>query len=246
MSLFPVVDVDEVAQVGDRVRILADKSFKNQNETAYSAIEIKPEASASFINVTGDLTKPEPHKKWYLDYAYDTAGTKTISLKITTSGLSPSIVTVTRDISIVTAATDNLFSTDHQLKQIQEDIYKLLPEGRSSFKYKHRAAQKFILDWLWNNGYAKTSTTGELTRFTAADIINTEFISDWSAYVVLRMLFYSSSNVPDDIFSKKAEMFLNNEERAREKVILRLDTDSNSTLESGEGIQVASRRLIRV
>lgn len=242
MSLFPIIDCDSIVQVDDKFRIDASKSYKNPNESAISAVEIEPHTGLGFINITGDLTKPNPELRWFLDYQYSSAGAKVVSLKIT-AGVS--IVTVTKTVTVVTAATDNLFSTDDLIKEIQEDVYKLLPPGKATFKYKHRAAQNYILDWLWNNGYYKTVGTG-IEPYVAADILDIEFISDWSAYVTLRMIYESAFSQVADIFKAKADDFKNKEERAREKFILRLDTDDSGDIQSNEGIQVTSRRLIRV
>lgn len=240
--IFPVIDCDDLVQVNDRFRIFADKSYTTPDEADITKVEIEPHTGLGFIDITGDLTKPRPERHWYLDFQYDSAGSKVVSVRVTTDGAP---VTFTKTVECVTAATDNLFSTDDLLKEIQEDVYKLLPDGRSSFKYKHRAAQNFILDWLWNNGYYKTVGAG-VEPFTKADIIDAEFISDWATYVALRMIYESSSNTANDIFRVKAGDFMNKEERAREKFLLKIDVDGDEALSVNEGTQVSSRRLVRV
>lgn len=241
--IFPVIECDEIVQINDKFRILADKSYKNQNVAAWVKVEIEAEAGAGFVDVTGNLTKPKPEREWFLDYQYATAGAKVVTLKIETTGAV--ITTVTKTVTSITAASDNLFSTDDLIKEIQEDVMTLLPLGRASFKYKHRAAQNFILDWLWNNGYYKT--TGDSAEpFLKSDIVDKEFISDWSAYVTLRMIYESNQSQSLDVFRAKAGDFQNKEERAREKVLLKIDTDGDAELSPNEGSQIQSRRLIRV
>lgn len=240
--IFPVIECDDVVQVGDKFRIMADKTYKTPDMAVWDSVEIEPDTGLGFIDVTGDPTKPKPEKNWFLDFQYGSAGTKTISLKVT---IGLDVVTVTKQVTVLTATQDNLFSDDNLLKEVQEDVFRLLPDGRSSFKYKHRAAQNFILDWLWNNGYYKAIGAGA-EPFTKADIIDKEFISDWATYVVLRMLYESNQSQGGDIFRQKAGDFMNKEERAREKFLLKLDVDGDGELSVNEGEQITSRRLVRV
>jgi len=183
--IFPVIESDGVVQINDKFRINAINSYKTPNEATWTKVEIEAESGAGFIDVTGDVTKAKPEKNWFLDYQYTTAGTKTVSLRIT---IGATVETVTSNITALTAAQDNLFSNDDLLKEQQSDIHKLLPDGTATFKYKHRAAQNFILDWLWNNGYVKRTSSG-IEPFLKSDIIDIDYISDWSTFVVMRMLF---------------------------------------------------------
>jgi len=240
--IFPIIECDEVVQLNDKFRISAFNSYKTPNEPVWDSVEIEPYAGAGFIDVTGDVSKPNPNRFWFLDFQYDTAGVKVVSLRIT---IGLSVVTVTKNVTAVTEATDNLFSTDQLLKEQQSDIFRLLPDGKASFKYKHRAAQNFILDWLWNNGFYKSVGNGA-EPFLKTDIVDIDFISDWSTYVTLRMLYEENQSQGGDIFRQKAGDFLNKEERAREKCLLKIDTNGNGTLEVNEGAQIASRRLERV
>lgn len=240
--IFPTIESDDVVQVGDKFRIYADKTYKTPDEAAYTKVEIEPYAGAGFIEVQGDLSKPKPEKNWFLDFQFPSSGAKVISLRVTTNGAP---VTVTKTVTCLTEAEDNLFSDDNLLKEVQEDIFKLIPDGRSSFKYKHRAAQNYMLDWLWNNGYYKSVGAG-VEPFTKADVVDVEFISDWATYVCLRMLYESNQSQGGDVFRQKAGDFMNKEERAREKFLIKLDTDGDGNLSVNEGEQVTSRRLIRV
>jgi hypothetical protein len=240
--IFPIIESDDVVQVNDKFRISADKSYKTPDESAWTLVEIEPYAGFGFIDVTGDITKPKPEKYWFLDFQYSTPGAKVVTVRMTTNGAP---VTFSKTVTCLTAAEDNLFSTDELLKEVQEDILRLLPDGRATFKYKHRAAQNFILDWLWNNGYFKTAGFGA-EPYLKADIVDVDFISDWATYVCLRMLYSSNQSQGGDVFRQKAGDFLNEEQRAREKVLLKLDTDGDGELSPNEGEQIQSRRLIRV
>lgn len=240
--IFPVIECDSVVQINDRFRIYGDKSYKTPDELAWTKVEIEPYAGAGFIDVTPDLAKPKPEKFFYLDFQYNTAGDKIVSLRLT-AGAAP--VTFTKTVSCILEADDHLFSTDDLLKEQQSDIYKLIPDGRSTFKYKHRAAQNYMLDWLWNNGYYKSIGAG-VEPFLKADIVDTNFISDWATFVALRMLFEENINQGGDIFRSKANDFMVKEERAREKFLLVIDIDGDGTLSINEGISVTSRRLVRV
>lgn len=233
--IFPVIECDDVVQQNDKFRILGVGSYKTPDESDYDLVEIEPYAGAGYIDVTGDLTKARPERNWYLDYQYGSTGSKVISLRIT-AGL---VVTVsTKTISVLSEVDDNLFSTDDDLKKVQEDVMRFLPDGKSSFIYKHRAAQEFILDWLWTNGYYKSGVIG-IEPYTKSDIADTTAMSDWSTYVCLRMIFQANESQTNDIFKKKSGEFMNKEERAREKFLLKAFGDGND-------VQISSRRLIRV
>lgn len=245
--IFPNINCDLIVQQDDKFRISAQRSYKTADEAAISKIEIEADTGLGFIDVTGDLTKPYPEKKWFLDYQHATNGTKTISVKVTVgTGLGATSATSTLDIMVVTEIADNLFATDDNLKEIQEDVYNLLPDGRATFKYKHRAAQNFILDWLWNNGYFKTTPTEGPTPYVKADVIDKEFISDWATYVCLRMIYNSASNQAADIFKTKSNEYLEYEVLAREKFLIKLDGNNDGNLDELEGAAITSRRLIRV
>ena len=70
MGIFGNLHLEEKVQVNEKTRIDCTKSFIS-DEAAISLVRIKPEDGGSFVTVTSDK---------YLDWAYETAGTKTATL----------------------------------------------------------------------------------------------------------------------------------------------------------------------
>jgi len=60
------------------------------------------------------------------------------------------------------------------------------------------------------------------------------------------MIYESNQSQGGDVFRQKALDFMEKESRAREKCILKIDTDKSGDLEINEGANISSRRLIRV
>lgn len=237
---FPILKAESVVQVNDRVRISALESFGTPDEPAVYKVEIKPLASGSFI----DITQVDG---LYLDWSYSVAAENTVTLKVTTRDLTDPDVpvdteyTTTLTISSVTAATDNLFSNDVQIRTLEPDIINWIPSGYSSWNHIHRQAQTNILDWL--NEIRITKPDG--TPFTKSDIANKDQVRRLSSYIALRMIFYSLSNQVDDIFDKKAKQYLIFENEAKNRNYLSLDTDGDGTASTSENFDMRSVRMVR-
>lgn len=234
MAIFPVIESDNIVQVDDKFRINCSKSYISKGEAAITLVEIDP-GTGTFVNVTGS---PISAKNWYMDFQHSTAGDKTVAVRITTDG-SP--VTVSKTVTVLSEASDYLFSKDSDLVSIESDILKYVPDGRSSFKYVHREAQGQILEWLWVNGYKKTDGS----RFVKADFVDLIEVNYWSRYVTLRLIFKDLSNQVDDIFDKKAKMFENTEHLWRTKSLLKIDVNGDATIDPYEGFNMTTRRLVR-
>lgn len=235
MAIFPNITVDEVVQVRDKFRIDATKSYISKGESAITLVEIEPYSGAGFIAVQGN---PVKSSNFYLDWEYDTAGTKTVSLRITTNG-SP--VTLTKTVSCVLESTDKLFSSDNDLLKIDSGILKLLPEGKSSFKYIHREAQNEILEWLYTNGYTKSDNV----KFDKDDIINIDEVNFWSKYMALRLIYSDNSNSLNDIYSGQAKDAENKEHKWRQKAILKIDVNGDGIQDATEGFNLTTKYLTR-
>lgn len=195
--IFGSIDLEDVVQVNDKTRLSAVKSFVSKDEAAITLVRIKPESSESFITVSGVSLSS---KDWYLDWAYQTDGEKTVELEITTNG-SPAVYTKT--IEVVTAVDDALFSSDQDLTQYEGEILKWVPVGRASWLNIHRQAQRLILDWLKSIGITKRDGS----QLTKADFIDNYDVRVLSQHWTLELIFSSISNKPDDIFQLKAEQY---------------------------------------
>lgn len=236
MAVFGIIEADQTIQVGDKARIFAGKSFISKGASAISTVELRADTAEAYITVSGvSLTTDD----WYIDWVYTTAGAKTIGLRVTQADTT--VTSFTLGVTAVTVATDNLFSDDDDLKSIQFDIMNWLPAGRSSWVFMHREAQKQILDYLNNT----LITNADGARVTKAQIVDIQEVNDWSKFLVMGLIMQSISNQSDDIFKQKADYYQILSDKAKAKAVLRLDLDSDGTIESGEKLDVRSGFVIR-
>lgn len=232
MAIFPYLEVEPILQVNDKTRLSAVKSFISKDEAAITVVKIKPSTTDSYVTVTGTSSAD-----WYLDWQYSAEGAKTVTLEITTNSTP---VTITETITVVTSATDALYSNDQQLITHESDILKYVRLGRNTFKDVHRLAQTIILEWLDEQGYVDIYND----KFTKADIASDE-VTHWSKYIALRLIFDSMSNEVEDIFYKKARQYEAEEHRARNRAVLRIDVDASGTVDDTEIVRASSGRMIR-
>jgi hypothetical protein len=234
MAIFPIIETDDIVQANDKFRIRADKSYISKGEAAITLVEINP-GTGTFVPVTGS---PIASKNWFMDFQHSSAGDRTVAVRITTDGAP---VSLSKTVTVLSEASDYLYSKDSELVAIESDILKYVPEGRSSFKYAHREAQNQILEWLWVNGYSKTDGT----RFVKTDFIDVLEVNYWSRYLTLRLIFKDLSNQVDDIFDKKAKMYENIEHQWRTKALLKIDINGDGVVDTYEGFNMTTRRLVR-
>lgn len=227
--IFPVLELENTVQINDKTRLRAEKSFASVDETLISLIEIEPEASAGFIDVTTDK---------FLDWQYDLEGTKVVTVRVTTDGAP---VTSTKEIEIVTPETDKLFSSDSDLTSEEPDILNYTRVGRNSFLDVHRTAQIRILAWLdehriWDN---------DGNKITKEAIIDIEEVAQWSKYMTLRIIFEGLSNANDDIFREKSLTYGSLEKYARSRGSIKVDIDGSGTIDNDEKMDLRSLTLVR-
>lgn len=231
--IFGALELEDVVQVSDKTRLNATKSFISKDNAAVTLVEIQPEASESFITVTGTS-----YKDWYLDWAYSGATrTVTVSLRITAGTVS----TFTKSISVVTSASDYLFSSDQDLVALEPDILKWVPDGRASYLNVHRAAQKKIMDWLNESGIEDQSGN----KLTKAALVDIDEVKSWSRDLTLSLIFKGLQNAVDDVFASKAKYYESESLKRQNRAKLRLDLDGDAVVDIGESINMISRDMVR-
>lgn len=233
MAIFPVLEVESIIQVNDKLRISGVKTFVSKDNVAITKVEIEPEAGAGFIEVTGSASKD-----WYLDWAY-TGATRVVvvSLKVTAG----TVETLTKSVSVITAVDDMLYSTDQDLVMLEPDILKWVPVGKSSFTSVHREAQYKILDWLDESGV--TDVDGN--RLTKDRIIDVDEVKSWSKYLTLALIYRGIYNSVDDVFSDKAKFYESKAKSKADRAKLRLDLDGDGETSLAEDVSMISRDLVR-
>jgi hypothetical protein len=138
-------------------------------------------------------------------------------------------------------AGDRLFCSDGDLIAHEPDIMSWVQNGRSSFKNVYRRSQKLIIAWLDEKGYC--NVYGD--KYTKNDILDIEEVRQWSTFMSLRLIFQGLSNSIDDIFDRKSKLYEMSEQAARQRVILRIDTNKDGQIEDTEGLSIYSGSLFR-
>lgn len=233
VMIFPKLSLESIVQVNDKTRLDATMSFLVND--SIQDIEIEPETGVGFISINNlDTTK------LYLDWSYSTSGTKTISLKVTSTSLN--VVTITKELDVITEEEDNLFSNDSQIFAIESELKKYIPPGKSSFNHVHREAQSRILNFfdrkrIWNtNGEPLTKTQvnlqGELSRWSLYE----------SLYIIYTDLFLSVG----DKFAEKINQYKELRAAERDKAVIRIDKDNSGTIDPANEFQdLKTFRLIK-
>lgn len=227
--IFPILELEDVVQINDKTRLDGRKVFITPDEAAISLIEIEPEATAGYIDVTNES---------YLDWQYSTSGTKTVTIRVTTDGVPTSF---SKDIESVLPAEDKLFSVDTDITSHEPDVLNYVREGRSSFLDIHRKAQIRIVSWL--NEQRIWDIDGN--ALTKDAIINVEEVSQWSKYLALQLIFEGLSNATDDIFHEKAMRYRELAFTAKNRGAIRLDTNKDGEQDVNETEDLRSIRLVR-
>ena len=227
--IFPKIKVDSLAQVGDGVRISALQTIYRDLDEVLD-IEISPnidgENDLAYISVLsgGDFDL------WYLDWVYATAGTYTPTIRVKTVLVPVEYVTISKTITIITAATDQLFSSDDDIIQSEPDIYRYLPEGKTSYLFMHREAQRRILAHLDEKKIWKQDGT----RYTKSDLFDKEEFVHWSRFLVLQMIYQAKVVDVGDIFFQKAEQY---------KILVAIAMNRGAVRLSGNGTDPATSKI---
>lgn len=217
-------------QISEKVRIDVSKTFAFSGRSI-STIVVKPvhDGSDSY-----DVTSAG-----FLDIAYDSAGTKTIHVTLTLD--NGATIALAKEITVVSEATENLFSSDPELISHEPDILNYLPEAYCDYRYVHRLAQDRIMSIIDERGI----TDNDGNRLTAVDVKDIEECNDWSKFLALQYIFESLSNAIDDVFAEKSNRYREMVRQASNRAFLRLDYDGDGTLETTERGSAVTGRLFR-
>lgn len=231
--IFGTIKNESILQVKDKTRIDVKSTFISPDEEAITKLEIEPEATAGYIDVTSSKQ---------LDWSYATAGDKTISLRVTTDS-TPEVFTST--VKVLTAEDDRLFSSDADLVQLEDDILNYVRKGRDSFLDKHREAQYRILDQL--DMERIYDIDGK--RLKAINIANLDEVRQWSKYLTAQIIYESLVSEVDDVFQQKAAKYEQFATKYGNRAALSIRQDLNkdgsfSELET-EKLDVYTTRMMR-
>lgn len=226
MAIFPHIETEDIVQLNDRTRISASKSFLSKDEAAITLVEIEPEAGNGFIDVTG-IAVPLKASDWFLDWEYSTAGTKAVTLRITTDGAP---VTESATIEAILESDDQQFCVDQDLVYEEHDIMKWVRPGRNTHKDVIRRAQGLIMKFLDEMGIRDSAGA----KITIDAIVDHTEVKEWATYLALYLIFKTNSNQLDDVFSKKSKDYYSKADGAKTRSMFLFDYNGNGTIETGE------------
>lgn len=223
--IFPKLSYEKIVQENDKLRLDAQYSFVTVGDEM-TDILIEPMVGAGFISVFNGGNSD----KWFLDWAYDLAGTFIVKVKIVTVADEKE-----RDftVEVITKEVDALLSNDNDLFAYEPTIKKYLPVGKSSFTYAHRAAQSKILAYLdeqriWKNDSSRY-TKQDLASFDDQEF--REQFRMWSIFQTLLIIFESSQVSSNDVFQEKRIEYEKEMRIHRNRSSLRLDGNDDGTLD---------------
>lgn len=233
--IVPIIEMDSVILQNDRVRISGVNSFVTKEESAITLVEVEPFFGYGYINITGTGSSD-----WVFDYYYSTTGDHVITLRVTTDG-SP--VTATKTITVKSSATANLFSSDDDLKLLEPDVMRWLPEDKFSWNHVHFRVQELIL----NNLYKNRVVNSDNSRIVASQILDVKEVKDWAILMALSIIFSGISNAVDDVFSQKQKFYASKLGEAENLCfnILKVDLNSDSKISTGEILGLRSITMVR-
>lgn len=144
-------------------------------------------------------------------------------------------------IKVFSEEGDRLFCEDHDLVAHEPDVLKWVFRGRSSHKNVYRRAQKLILAWIDEKGFVNVYGN----KFDKHDIVDLQEVKQWATFMSLKIIFEGNSNAVDDVFSAKAKSYAILEQNARNRAVLRLDTNKDGVADVSETLSVYSGSIFR-
>jgi len=239
--IFQQLILEPILQVDDPTRLDATQTFVSPDEGSIIKVEISPDNGVNYFDVTGNDSDD-----WFLDWAYNSPGTQTIKVRVSTT-LSTDLE---KDftLEVVTALEDCLFSFDSDLITKEPEIYCYLKKGRKSFKDVHRCSQRLIMDWLAmqvpvRDCSINTDDGCVPRKLTKKDLYDKEEVRAWSIYQTFMLIFEGLSNQEGDVFSQKMTRYSELMYRARSRSEITVDIDQDGKSDYQENLRTS--RLTR-
>lgn len=211
----------------------------NDPTESIELIEVESEAAAGFIDITEQIND---RGLYFLDVLYAATGSKAVTFRYTVAAVPTSL---SYSLDVTPLSDDPQFSNDSDLIEIEDSILGYLRKGRSSFRDKHRAARKLILDTL----HAQRITTSQGGRLEFENIAEIEDVKAWSKYLALYFIFSSLQTEPDDFFATKAAFYKSLADQFAADAAIKIgeDFDNSGTIEDDEkrNRDLVTTRLVR-
>ncbi|MEM4359730.1 MAG: hypothetical protein QXT45_04320 [Candidatus Bilamarchaeaceae archaeon] len=233
-----LIQHDGVVRVGDKIRIDASKTFATKGHPSITKVEIRPDSSSSFIDVSGPGPSLNP-KNWFLDWVYQTDGIKNIELLVTDSATNTHSTTST--ITALLPQDDKLFADDHDILAYDSDILSYLPESRSSWRHIHREVKTLILAHLRDRRIRNPDGTDlDFDQIKISSQLR-ELAAIWS----LKIIYWNLSNKIDDKFFQKHQETAKMLATLLSRGDLGIDFDTDGQISELERVDLRSKFLTR-
>ena len=235
--IFPKLNLETVLQVEDKTRLNTSRSFVSDG--TITDVLIEPETASGFMSVFNS-----DQEKWYLDWAFETEGMKTVTVRVETD--APATRDITYTVNVLSKTDDSLFSGDSDLVSYEPDILNYLPRGKNSYLYAHRKAQEVIIAHLdeqriWNEDGSRISKD-QIASITDDEI--REQFKQWSTFQTLLIIFNSMQVSDNDIFEDKKRHYETLRNGSRKRSALRLDRDKDEVIDQNP-YDIRTIRMIR-
>ena len=221
--IFPNLIFDNLVQEADMLRFDASKSFVGSGETL-NGIKVYPDFDNNPA-IFYDVFVEDCPEDWVLDYAYAAEGNYTVRLELSTT--APATEIKDYSVTVITEAEDNLQSTDAMLYSYESELKRYLPDGRNSWKYRHRKALEEILDYLYRNGiyrYNPEESQRKDLRITKESLIGDK-LEKWSTFETLIMIFQDIKSSNIDFFNEKIDDYTALRNDARKVYCIQIDSN---------------------
>ncbi len=218
--IFPNLKVEEKLQTNDKTRLDARKTFLSNGDD-FVRVEIDP-GTGVFYDVTTNK---------YLDFQYEIDAIYTPVLRVSSEEEASKVFSLPT-IEVVAPVDDNLFSSDADLIEYEDDILNYVRDGRNSFLDKHRLSQSVIMDEIERTGIYKSDGSS----YSPSEVVNIDEFNQWSTVLTLSLIFNTLSNSSEDIFQQKAQAYNSMSIMKKKRACLRLQIDEDGDNDVDEQI----------
>lgn len=233
-----VLNSESIVRVGDKIRLDASPTtyVPVTPGITIASVTIRPEATAPAFNVTGI---PVNKKGWFVDYFYTAHGVKTVTVDVTLSDSTVSTKTFT--VTVLSEADDKLLVDDNELRSLDFEIMRFIPDGYSSWRHVHRRATSETLSFI--NALRLKRYDGYDLGFN--DVKDSRLARQFATLTSLSLIYQQLSNKPDDKFYQRYLDAKKSLEQLKATPDWVFDFDNDGVIASNESADLLTGRLLR-
>lgn len=233
-----VFNSESIVRVGDKIRLDATQTsyVPVTPSVTIASVTIRPEATAPVFNVTGN---PVSKKGWFIDYFYSTHGAKTVTVEVTLS--DSTVVTKSFNVTALSAADDKLLVDDDDLRSLDFELMRFIPDGYSSWRHVHRRATADTLSFI--NALRLRKNDG--STLTYDEVNDSRLARQFATLTSLSLIYQQLSNKPDDKFYQRFIDAKKSLEQLKATPDWVFDFDGDGEVAENERADLLTGRLLR-